>query len=594
MMKNATTDNDVLIEKAVSATETVVTFSYRISTLRESVSRLRLVEQFPEPVDPTAVHFSSHDHGEWTFETASSIAFVSEQFPVDSIETTVQIHSETLDPYECISKLTTDTELSIGDSSTSDTATHSTKTPNQRDSKSARLDTDGGERSANRANGSRTLSVAPPVTEVGTGRQQELPAVGILSTGPDYSVARTIVRATQHGLSVFIAVDDTGSTNAQIARRLGATVVEKSTDVEDVDEQKSVLLGAVQDEHPGMIVCEPGAEPIDVVASVAAFEASEHSVVEMVPESAQTNVLVGIPAYNEAATIGSVVEAAKDHADEVLVVDDGSTDRTASCARAAGATVVEHDRNRGYGCGLKTIFQEANRRDVDALVIIDGDDQHDVKDIPRLLDKQRETGAEIVIGNRFDEAVETDMPLYRWFGSGVITLLLNISIGNFRSSSRIQDAQSGFRSYSATAVQAIAEHPTMIDDGMSASTDILYYANTQGFTTEEVPTTITYDVSNAHSRHPVIHGINIVNRIFTTLEQNRPVTVLGIPGFCAALLGIGLGYWSVSSYVASGTLIPSSVALSVLFILFGTISVVISAFQYSLNVSLDGFEHQRM
>ena len=589
-MKNATTDNDVLIKKTVSATEEVVTFRYQISA-PQNVSRLRLVEQLPEPVEPTAVNFSSHDHAEWTFESSHNIAFVSEQLPTNPFETTVEVRSETLDPHECVSKLTTRTDSSFNDSPTSGTAAHSTNTTDQ--TKSGMLDTDGGTRSANRTNSSRTISVEPPFTESGVG-QQKLPAVGILATRTDHTVARTIIRATRRGLSVFVAVDDTGSTNAQIARRLGATVVEKPTNIDDGSEQESVLRRAIRDDEPGVILCETAAEPIDVEASIAAFEASERTVVEMVPESAQTNVLVGIPAYNEAATIGTVVEAATAHADEVLVVDDGSTDQTASCARAAGATVVEHDRNRGYGCGLKTIFQEANRRDVDALVIIDGDDQHDVQDIPRMLEKQQESGAEIVIGNRFGETAGTKMPLYRRFGSGVITLLLNMSIGNFRSSSRIQDAQSGFRCYNATAVQTIADHPNMIDDGMSASTDILYYANTQGFTTEEVPTTITYDVSNAHTRHPVTHGINIVNRIFTTLEQNRPVTVLGIPGFCAALAGIGLGYWSVSNYVASGTLMPGSVALSVLFILVGTIALVVSAFQYSLNVSLSELGHQRM
>lgn len=596
-MKNATTDNDVSIKKTVTATETVVTFSYRIHA-PQRVSRLRLVEQLPEPVDPTAIDCSTHDHADWTVETANTVAFESEQLPTDSIETTVKIHSETVDPDECVSKLTTHTESSADDSSTNETATHSIDTTDQIHTGLGTLDTDGGarstnggERSANRTNGSQTVGVQPSFTEDSTAEKQQLPAVGILATRTDHTVAQTIVRATRHGLSVFVAVDDTASTNAQIARRLGATVVEKPTGVDDGSHQKSVFRRAIGDDYPGLILCETAVEPIDVEASVAAFEASERTVVEMVPESAQTNVLVGVPAYNEASTIGTVVEAAKAHADEVLVVDDGSTDQTADCARAAGATVVEHDRNRGYGCGLKTIFQEANRRDVDALVIIDGDGQHDVRDIPRIVETQRESGAEIVIGNRFDETAGTDMPLYRRFGSGVITLLLNLSIGNVRPSARIQDAQSGFRSYNATAVQAIAEHPNMIDDGMSASTDILYYANTQGFTTEEVPTTISYDVSNAHTRHPVTHGLNIVNRIFTTLEQNRPVTVLGIPGLCAALVGIGIGYWSVSTYAASGTLIPSSVALSVLFILLGTISVVVSAVQYSLNVSLDGLGH---
>jgi glycosyltransferase involved in cell wall biosynthesis len=111
--------------------------------------------------------------------------------------------------------------------------------------------------------------------------------------------------------------------------------------------------------------------------------------------------LVGIPAYNEADSIGGVVSSALPHADDVLVVDDGSADATSKRARRAGATVVAHEDNRGYGAALATLFDRAHAMDVDHLVVLDGDGQHDADDIPKLIETQRHTGAEIVVASRF-------------------------------------------------------------------------------------------------------------------------------------------------------------------------------------------------
>jgi len=93
-------------------------------------------------------------------------------------------------------------------------------------------------------------------------------------------------------------------------------------------------------------------------------------------------VLAAIPAYNEEAAIADVVTETKQYADLVLVIDDGSSDDTVLLAKEAGATVIEHEENGGYGAALRTAFREANRRRADHLVILDGDGQHDPSDIP--------------------------------------------------------------------------------------------------------------------------------------------------------------------------------------------------------------------
>lgn len=458
----------------------------------------------------------------------------------------------------------------------------------QTTSEAGRLETDGGEHKTNGDNIQQTDSRISLDHNAETAAITDRPAVGILATGTTDDIIRTIYEGLQYELAVFVAVADECNTLAQIGDQLGATPVEVLTDDISLANQKVSLLQAARDEsHPGLILAETCSEGIDFEASLEAFNEADQTITNAIPESPQTNILVGIPAYNEAKTIGTVVEAALDHADEVLVVDDGSTDQTASRARESGATVVEHDRNRGYGCGLKTIFDEANQRDVSVLIVLDGDNQHDTRDIPKLIEEHQRSEVDIVIGKRFGETTSTDMPLYRRCGLWVINSLVNLSMGNFRPSSQITDAQSGFRSYNSTAVRSIAEHTNVIDDRMSASTDILHFANSQDFTVTEVPTTITYDVSNANTRHPISQGYIIVRRILTTFERERPVTIYGIPGFLLSLCGIGVGYWTASEFVTGGTVVNEYALLSMLLVFLGMISVFMSIIQYSLKISFD-------
>jgi len=151
----------------------------------------------------------------------------------------------------------------------------------------------------------------------------------------------------------------------------------------------------------------------------------------------------------------------------VLVIDDGSSDDTVLLAKEAGATVIEHEENGGYGAALRTAFREANRRRADHLVILDGDGQHDPSDIPGAVDVQGD-GADIVIGSRFAEGSETELPLYRRFGLAVVNALTNLSMGVLvRSKSRVGDTQSGFRTYNREAIESLSEDPS-IGSGMSA------------------------------------------------------------------------------------------------------------------------------
>lgn len=328
--------------------------------------------------------------------------------------------------------------------------------------------------------------------------------------------------------------------------------------------------GAVQVVGP-----EPTDGVVDPVGSNDAVESPAGAVTS--PER-----LVAVPAYNEEYSIADVVVRAAEHADQVLVVDDGSGDETAAEARAAGADVVDHEHNRGYGAALQTIFREADRRDAKHLIVIDGDGQHDPRDIERLVDRQRETGAEIVIGSRFADDRESVIPLYRRFGLRVVNLMTNLSMGTLQSSSAVRDTQSGFRAYDRQAIRSLATDDT-IGDRMHASTDILYHAHRHGYDIEEIGTEISYDVENGSSHNPLSHGIMLISNILQIIERERPIASLGIPGFVSAFVGLGFFYWAISNFIQNGVFPVGLTMIAVFFTLGGVFACFTAITLHALN-----------
>ena len=111
-----------------------------------------------------------------------------------------------------------------------------------------------------------------------------------------------------------------------------------------------------------------------------------------------SKVAVLLPAYNEEVSIASMVLLSLQYADEVIVIDDGSSDRTSEVSRLAGATVLSHTTNKGKGAALKTGFKYA--QDYDIIVTIDADGQHNPSEIPDVIKPIMEDRADIVNGSR--------------------------------------------------------------------------------------------------------------------------------------------------------------------------------------------------
>jgi glycosyltransferase involved in cell wall biosynthesis len=164
--------------------------------------------------------------------------------------------------------------------------------------------------------------------------------------------------------------------------------------------------------------------------------------------------LAVVPAYNEAACVGDVVRALHLQAAgfDVLVVDDGSTDSTAAVAEEAGARVVRHPFNLGIGGAVQTGFAFAEQHGYDYLVQVDGDRQHDPREIRSLERMMREEQVDMVCGSRFlSEDYRYPAPVSRRTGIHLFAFLLSRIVGQ-----RVSDPTSGFRLYNRRAIGVFA------------------------------------------------------------------------------------------------------------------------------------------
>jgi len=273
--------------------------------------------------------------------------------------------------------------------------------------------------------------------------------------------------------------------------------------------------------------------------------------------------LVAIPCFNEALVIGSVVLTAQRYVDDVLVVDDGSSDETSTVAQGAGAKIVRHKVNRGYGGALRTCFEYAKNNDYDVMVTLDGDGQHDSAYIPHLLNQMRVTGADVVIGSRFLEKNRT-MPLYRLFGMKILDGITRLT-GKVETS----DSQSGYRAYGRNAIEAVV----ISDDAMGAGSEILTQIAEHHLKIEEVPIRARYDLENTSSQNPITHGIDVLDSLVWRVAGKRPLFFIGVPGFCLTVAGVYAGIVLIEIYNQTRQFSLGYVLMIAIFLLFGALGL---------------------
>ena len=284
-------------------------------------------------------------------------------------------------------------------------------------------------------------------------------------------------------------------------------------------------------------------------------------------------ILAAIPAYNEEAAIGSVVLRAKQYADAVIVVDDGSSDATAAIAELAGATVIRHERNLGKGTALRNVFLRAREMNAEILVCLDGDGQHDPDEIPRLLAPIKNGGADMVIGSRFLD-IHSDIPRYRRAGQKVLNTLTN-SI----SATKVTDSQSGFRAFSKKAIDSIS----LEEDGIGIESSMQRAADDSGLRIAEVPITCRYDIEHASKMGSVRHGFSVINTLLKIVEERRPLFVFGSVGLGLVIAGVAMGFWVVQVYSRTGQFAIGTSLIGILLLIVGILSIFVGLMLHAIS-----------
>jgi flavin-dependent dehydrogenase len=212
--------------------------------------------------------------------------------------------------------------------------------------------------------------------------------------------------------------------------------------------------------------------------------------------------VIVIPVFNEAATIGDIVERARLHG-PVLVVDDGSTDRSAAVATAAGAEVVSLGGRRGKGAALCRGFAEGLRRGVGWVVTLDGDGQHDPEDVPRLLKAALEEPGALVVGGRLAGLAEEPgqvMPAGRLAALRVAGFFIN-----WLGGVPVADTQSGFRVYPTRLLSEVSPR----HGGFVLETEMLLRAAERGCRILEVPISPIHFADRRSRFRPARDGVAV-------------------------------------------------------------------------------------
>ena len=253
----------------------------------------------------------------------------------------------------------------------------------------------------------------------------------------------------------------------------------------------------------------------------------------------QKKILITIPAYNEAKNIGNVIEKIKEvmsqqsYDYEIVIIDDGSRDKTAEITRNSGAKVISHHRNYGLAEAFRTEMQNALNSDADIIVHTDADGQYLAEEIPLLI-KEIENGYDLVLGSRFRGKIES-MPLIKWLGnkafSKVLTSLTKL---------RISDGQTGFRAFT----KEVAKLP--LRSTHTYTQEQIIRAAREKMRIKEIP--IHFMKRNGKSKlikNPFEYAFKAWINILRVYRDYEPLKFFGLIGASFMALGFLLGLWLI-------------------------------------------------
>jgi len=203
-------------------------------------------------------------------------------------------------------------------------------------------------------------------------------------------------------------------------------------------------------------------------------------------------LLALIPAFNEQAHVADVVTRALPLVNEVVVVDDGSTDRTGEMARNAGAIVLRHEQNRGKGASLVTGLEYFRQSDAEWAILLDADGQHNPSEIPAFLETARHAGANIVVGSRMRNVA--NMPRVRLW-TNLFTSWLTSKLAR----QPVSDSQCGYRLVARSVLGDLRLETSRFE----TETEMLIQAGRAGHRIASQPIQTIYLVGRVSHIHPL-------------------------------------------------------------------------------------------
>jgi len=224
------------------------------------------------------------------------------------------------------------------------------------------------------------------------------------------------------------------------------------------------------------------------------------------PERREHKVIAVMPAYNAERTLAATLADIPVGAiDEVILVDDGSTDRTVQVAREMGLTVIVHPKNRGYGGNQKTCYQTALEHGADIVVMIHPDYQYDSRVIPHAVGIIELGICDVILGSRVRsraEAFRGGMPVWKYIANRFLTTAENLALGQ-----NLADFHSGFRVYRREVLEQLPWH--LNSDDFVFDTQFLVQAVRLGFRLGDIPVPVRYfdEASSINFRRSCKYGL---------------------------------------------------------------------------------------
>lgn len=298
-------------------------------------------------------------------------------------------------------------------------------------------------------------------------------------------------------------------------------------------------------------------------------------------------LIVTIPAYNEAATIAEVISniprTIKD-VDEVkvLVIDDGSSDDTATLARNAGAdAVITHSTNMGLGRAFLTGINYAIAMKADLVVNIDADGQFNPQEIPNLIEPIIKGEADVVIGSRFLSIhSKRSIPFVKRSGNKIFSKIIS-----WLSGQSFTDTQCGFRAYSREALLRLT-----IFDRYTYTQESLLNLASKGLRIKEVPISVKYYTQRKSRliKHNLTYGFKALLIVLRTFRDFAPLRFFGGIGIITMSAGLAMGLLIFIRWLLTGRASPYTSLISV-----GGALVILGFLILLLALIADMFARQR-